>query len=250
MIQRIRRMRGVVSMVRLVRDPDRLGEVFAMADALVKPEILDEMVAVFSRDARGARALEERPRVGKIDLAALRELPQGTLGRVYADHMIDNDLDPTALPSMEAPTPRAYVRAHLYESHDVWHAVTGFRTDVAGELGLQAFNLAQFPSRLAVGLLAMGLLNAVIFHFDETERRMDQIARGWAMGKRARPLFGTAWASMWGQKIDDVRRDLGIDLAATAHLPAVDAKGAGEELRAPQGKRSPASFAEASTTST
>ena len=246
-------MRGVVSMVRLVRDPDRLGEVFAMADALVKPEILDELVAAFSRDARGARALEERPRVGKIDLAALRELPEGTLGRVYADHMIENGLDPTALPSMEARTPRAYVRAHLYESHDIWHAVTGFRTDVAGELGLQAFNLAQFPSRLAVGLLAMGLLNAVVFHFDETERRMAQITRGWAMGQRARPLFGMDWASMWRQEMDDVRRDLGIDLDASGGPPAVSSRGprgAREEPRAPQGKRSAASFADASTTST
>jgi ubiquinone biosynthesis protein COQ4 len=250
MIQRIRRMRGVLSMVRLVRDPDRLGEVFAMADALVKPEILDEMVAAFSRDAKGARALEERPRVGNIDLAALRELPEGTLGRVYADHMIENGLDPTALPSMEAPTPRAYVRAHLYESHDIWHAVTGFRTDVAGELGLQAFNLAQFPSRLAVGLLAMGLLNAVIFHFDETERRMAQITRGWAMGKRARPLFGTAWSSMWGHKMDDVRRDLGIDLDGSGALPAIDTRRAHEAARATQGGRGAASFADASTTST
>jgi ubiquinone biosynthesis protein COQ4 len=232
MIRTIRRMRGVVSMVRLVRDPNRLGEVFAMADAMVKPEILDELVAAFSRDPKGARALEERPRVGAIDLAALRELPEGTLGRVYADHMIENGLDPTALPSMEARTPRAYVRAHLYESHDIWHAVTGFRTDVAGELGLQAFNLAQFPSRLAVGLLAMGLLNAVIFHFDEAERRMEQITRGWAMGKRARPLFGTEWATMWGQKMEDVRRDLGIDLEATFALPAISKRAPAGSTRA------------------
>jgi ubiquinone biosynthesis protein Coq4 len=34
-----------------------------------------------------------------------------------------------------------------YETHDIWHVVTGFHTDVAGELGLQAFYLAQFPGR-------------------------------------------------------------------------------------------------------
>jgi ubiquinone biosynthesis protein Coq4 len=33
----------------------------------------------------------------------------------------------------------AYVLSHLYEMHDLWHAVIGFETDVAGELALQAF---------------------------------------------------------------------------------------------------------------
>ena len=27
------------------------------------------------------------------------------------------------------------MRAHMLESHDVWHVLTGFHTDVAGELG-------------------------------------------------------------------------------------------------------------------
>ena len=95
----------------------------------------------------------------------------------------------------------------------------------------------------------MGLLNAVIFHFDEAERRMAQITRGWAMGKRARPLFGMEWASMWAQKMDDVRRELEIDPAATGDAPAVNPPAA-REACAPQGKRSAASFADASTTST
>ena len=164
-----------------------------------------------------------------------------------SNELARRNLDPSALPTLEANDDSGYLRAHLYETHDIWHAVTGFRTDVAGELGLQAFNLAQFPSRLAVGLLAMGLLNAVIFHFDETERRMAQITRGWAMGKLARPLFGTEWASMWGQKMDDVRRDLGIDLDATGGPLTVDlkgAQGAHEAPRVAKRKRSTASVAD------
>src|ERR1700687_5442400 len=148
--------RAVRSAVKLVRNPDLLDEVFTLADSIADPEARAGMIAAISEDASAARAFRERPRIGTIDLAALRELPAGTLGRVFADHMIDNGLDPSALPSRDAKDPGTYLIAHLFETHDVWHAVTGFGTDVAGELGLQAFYFAQFPARLSTALVAGG----------------------------------------------------------------------------------------------
>ena len=50
-----------------------------------------------------------------------------------------------------------YVRAHLRETHDVWHPVTGFDTDVAGELGLQAFYLAQFQAPLLAAQVRLSM---------------------------------------------------------------------------------------------
>jgi len=221
MKKRIRSLRGIVSMVRLVRDPDRLDEVFALADAMANDEILSQLAAAFAEDPRGARALVERPRIGRVDLQALRSLPEGTLGRTFAEHMIANGLDPAALPSLESHDAASFVRAHLYETHDVWHAVTGFKTDVAGELGLQAFGLAQFPSRLGALLIAGGLLHAAISRFDDRDARMREIVRGWLLGKRARKLFGMRWGEMWSRPIDEIRRELGLDLAAIeAELPA------------------------------
>jgi ubiquinone biosynthesis protein Coq4 len=135
--------------------------------------------------------------------------------------MIANGLDPAAIPSLESPDAGSFIRAHLYETHDVWHAVTGFGTDVAGELGLQAFGLAQFPSRLAALLIAGGLLHAVISRFDDRDARMRQIVRGWLLGKRAQKFFGVRWSEMWQRPIDEIRRELGVDLAALeAELPA------------------------------
>ncbi len=148
MKKRIRQLRGLLSVVRLVRDPDRLDEVFELADASMSDDDLRSRRpggrVRGERPARGARALAERPRIGKLDLAALGALPEGTLGRTFAEHMIRNGLDPAAIPSLASPDALSFIRAHLYETHDVWHAVTGFGTDVAGELGLQAFGLAQF----------------------------------------------------------------------------------------------------------
>jgi ubiquinone biosynthesis protein Coq4 len=214
MKKRIRKLRGIVSIVRLVRDPDRLDEVFELAESMGDDAILAQMAAAFAEDPRGERALVEMPRIGRVDLKELRTLPEGTLGRTFAEHMIANGLDPAAIPSIESHDRLSYVRAHLYETHDVWHAVTGFKTDVAGELGLQAFGLAQFPSRLAALLIAGGLLHAVISRFDDRDARMRAIVRGWLLGMRAQKFFGVHWGEMWSLPIDEVRSELGVDLRA------------------------------------
>jgi ubiquinone biosynthesis protein COQ4 len=97
------------------------------------------------------------------------------------------------------------VRAHLYETHDFWHVMTGFDTDVAGEVGLQAFYLAQFPARLAAVLIGLMFLNTFLYRFDDRDRRMDAMVRGWKLGRDARPLFGVRWDTMWSTPLADVR---------------------------------------------
>jgi ubiquinone biosynthesis protein Coq4 len=41
---------------------------------------------------------------------------------------------------------------------------------------------------------------------------MNAIARGWLLGRRARPLFGMRWAQRWTHPLADIRRDLGLEL--------------------------------------
>jgi ubiquinone biosynthesis protein Coq4 len=199
----------VVRMTRLVRRPDRLDDVVAVADQIRTREGSEKLVAWIGRDPTGAVALAERPRL-RIDMPALAALPPGTLGRTFHDHMVDNGLDPTALPQRPAWDAIAYASAHLFETHDVWHVVTGFDTDVPGEVGLQAFYLAQVPTRLPPLLLAAAFLNAVFYELDEVGARMDAIVRGWRLGRSARPLFGVRWAEMWDRPLAEVRAGLGI----------------------------------------
>jgi ubiquinone biosynthesis protein Coq4 len=203
--------RTLWSFVDLVKHPDHLGRVFEIADGMVAQhtEVLDCMAAHFATDPRGASALRDKPRL-HVELKKLAKLPEGTLGRVFANHMLSNGLDPASIPTLSAEDDLAFVRAHLYETHDVWHAVTGFQTDVAGELGLQAFYAAQAPGGLPWMLLAMGFLNTALYSMDDRERRFDAISRGWEMGRRARPLFGVPWGELWSTPIDEVRRSLGV----------------------------------------
>jgi ubiquinone biosynthesis protein COQ4 len=214
-------VRAAVGFARVVRDPDRLGEVFQFIDNTVTSERFSgPVIEAFRETEEGARALAERPRTGKIDLDALARLPAGTLGHAFASHMRALGLDPEALPSREAHGDAEYVSAHLYETHDIWHVVTGFGADRAGELGLQAFYLGQFPSRVAVGILTMGLANTLLFEFDDARARMDAVARGWALGRRSRRLLGVDWKKLWSVPLAEVRARYAIDVAAADALVA------------------------------
>lgn len=214
-------VRAIRSGLILARDPDRLDQVWALFDAAAKAmrgtELAQAIIDGLREDPRGASAFAERPRL-EIDLAYLRTLPSGTLGRAFAAHMDHLGLDPAAIPRLEANDEFAYSMAYLYDTHDVWHAVTGFETDVAGELGLQAFYFAQFPARFADFLLLGGFVNTLFLNFEDRDRRMNAIARGWLLGKRSAALFGVRWADLWTTPLDDVRALLDLD------LPAIDSQ--------------------------
>ncbi len=212
--------KALSSFVRLVRDPRGLDEVFVISDALADPSIGAPIIEAIRQQPAAPAAFAERPRIGRIDIRALAQLPEGTLGRAYADLMQGNELDPGDLPTIEAKDDFDYVRAHLYETHDIWHVVTGFDTDVAGELGLQGFYYAQIPSPLSTVLIAAGMLNTAIRGFGEHDVRMREIVRGWLMGRRATPLFGTRWAEQWERPLADIRAELKIDpRGAEAWMP-------------------------------
>ncbi len=203
--------RAIVAFVRLVRDPNELEQVFRILDALEESKDGKAIVAEFRDNPANAAAFHSRHGVGTIDLDALGRLPLGTLGRTFADDMRRRGLDPAAIEKRQGDTDADYVFSHLRESHDVWHTATGFDVDVAGELGLQAFYLTQFRAPLALIILAMGLLNTFFFAMDDRTRRFDAIARGWALGRRSKKLFGFDWKSHWAAPLDEVRVLLRLD---------------------------------------
>lgn len=204
-----RAARGVV---RLVRDPTRLEEVFVLANG-VEDSVGACIVADFKKHPDHAAALRSQPRLGKVDLDALGRLPLGTLGRTFSDDVRRLGIDLGDIEQIdEVRTEFDYVRAHMRESHDIWHTATGFKTDVAGELGLQAFYLAQFQAPLSAVLLGVGFFNTFLYAMSDRDARMRQIVRGWLLGRRARSLFGVPWAELWALPLTEVRRRYRIDV--------------------------------------
>jgi ubiquinone biosynthesis protein Coq4 len=205
-----RRARTLWGAIRLLIDPNRLDDVFVLERGTLDAATNARVLETLRREPSSALAIVERVRLSRVDIAALGALPEGTLGRAFANFLRARGLDPGALPRLEAPDDETYVRAHLYETHDLWHVVTGFDTDVAGEVGLQAFYSAQVDGALSRWLVIGGLLNAVLKQPADWSRRVDAIVQGWRLGQSAKPLFGVRWDDKWRMPLGEVRAGLGL----------------------------------------
>ena len=205
--------RALVAFARLAWDPGTgtervLGLIADIDDSGGKQKLLESL----SEDPDVREAIARKPELGHVDVDALEELPVGTLGHEFARFLRGHGFQAGDIhPDPNVTDADAdYAVNHLRETHDLWHTVTGFGVDVAGELGLQAFYLAQIRGPVPLILLAGGLLNGLRQGPAEVARRMDLIASGWRMGREARPLFGVDWAARWDEPLDDLRTELAL----------------------------------------
>lgn len=211
MIKPWRYVQAVYSFIRLIGDLRRTDEVFEVVSGIESPKYMEPIRQHLLSLPGVPDRMKARARVGSLELSVLSKLPPNSLGFAYAAHLNAAGLDPYFFPRQEVSGDYDYMRVHLYESHDIWHVLTGFSTDVAGELGLQAFYAAQLKvGFLAPILIAAGLLNAVFFEMGDLSRRFDAITAGWHMGKSCSSLFGVPWAQLWSQPLVDVRREFRI----------------------------------------
>jgi ubiquinone biosynthesis protein COQ4 len=201
--------RGLRSFVRFVGDLGRLDDVLGMADGMRSDAAGQALVDAIQATPAGARAIAERY-VLAPDPLRLAQLTAGTLGHAYGTFMAINGLSPRAIPAIGTADTMSYVRTHLRETHDLWHVLTGFDTQPDGELGLQAFYLAQLPFAPGGAILAGGLLNMALHAPKSRVTRMTAIAAGWTRGQHASPLFGVRYGDMWELPLADVREQLGL----------------------------------------
>jgi ubiquinone biosynthesis protein Coq4 len=182
---------------------DRLSRALSDSDSLQK------IVEFLSLHPQGKQAFLQRPRLENIDLQQLHCLPEHTLGYIYADHMLRNGLTP--LQTRQVNNDYEFLAAHITETHDLWHVVTGCDTNILGEIQLEAFYVAQlYASRFWLALLAKNLLKATVYDVEVGTQYIEAITRGWTMAKQAKPLFGIRWNDLWENSLEDIRTSLNI----------------------------------------
>jgi ubiquinone biosynthesis protein Coq4 len=157
--------------------------------------------------------MRDRRPFGPIRLDSLAARPPGSLGRVFAGHCARGGIEPNLVripPGNEID----WMLNHFYQTHDVWHVVTGWGNDLPGEVGLGSFYAAQFGDPAFFGyMLALVQLNVILRRADLGEV-FEAFSVGYRSGKRAEPLFGTDWDALWDHPIDAVRERFAIDLDA------------------------------------
>lgn len=153
------------------------------------------------------------------DRAALRQLPEGSFGRVYASFCDRNGIEAHALVDASHRMSRDYGRLdpvrqwwsdRLTVIHDLAHVLAGYDTSIAGEAALMCFFLAQRVNDRAVPIfvpmsLASGQIDWRIAH--QAIRR----------GARADWISLQPFESLLGEPLCAVRTRLGIDPPRRAH---------------------------------
>ena len=180
----------------------------ALADALLETPSYALMAEQLRRDPACAALIEARWIPPAHDLEQLAHLPEDSLGQAYAASLARLGYDPNLHAGMVPASDAAYVELRLSQTHDLWHVVTGFDTTVAGEIGLQAFHLTQFPYPLGAALTAQALLSITLGAPELLPELVEAIRIGLQMGREARPLFAQRWEEGWERPLAEWREAL------------------------------------------
>lgn len=199
--------------IKLVQDPTDLSRVLSLSDSLLAnatPADLEKFASLIRWSPDAVEAVETRYRFEIPGVEQLLSLSPGSLGHALGEFCNTHNLDPKAVRPPEVHDDLTYLAAHLSESHDIWHVVTGFAPDLDGEAGVAAFSAAQYGSPFQFAIVAGGLLTGIQKTPELLGSRMDSIVKGWELGKTSTPILGVRWGDLWETPLVEIRKTYNI----------------------------------------
>ncbi len=202
---------GVGSAAAALMDPWRADMVAVNGEVTGGPA-LALIRGRMAADTEGREVLRDRPRISTstVDFDALRSLPEGSLGRTYADYSDYHRISPdTREPVRFVDDPElAYVLQRYREVHDVVHAVLEMPTNMVGEVAVKWVEALQTGLPMCVGGAVFGPLR-----FTPRQVRQFRALRSWAarVGTEASFLMCIYFERRWEQQLDDFRREMNIE---------------------------------------
>ncbi len=201
-------LKGVVT---LLRDPAQTESVYDVEDGLRHTKATELAVEYVKSKPNVAALFQERYLAPAVNLKDLLKLPTESLGYSYAIYIKDSGFDPNFYRLLKVEDDISYFLLRMRQTHDIWHIVAGFSTDVFGELGLKAFELAQTHRTMSAVLIAGGLLSTLFKHPEDLDKLLEQIAIGYRLGAKAKPFFAKKWEENWERPLLEWRQELGIE---------------------------------------
>jgi ubiquinone biosynthesis protein COQ4 len=205
-------LKGVLS---LVKDPTQTESVYDIEDGMKQSEAMLVAIAHMLAVPEIAALAAEKYLAPLPDIPQLLQCPVGSLGHAYATYIDTSGFDPAFYRSLEIEDDTSYLLLRLRQTHDLWHVVTGFSTDVPGELGLKAFELAQTRRTMAGILIAGGFVKCLLQTPTELDLLLDRIAHGYRLGTQAKPLLAQKWEENWDKPLTAWRSELGLATIAS-----------------------------------
>ena len=151
-----------------------------------------------------------------MDRERLRALPVGSLGRVYAVFMDEEEIslegldaatsDPAREIFGEMDVERKLVHDRITDLHDLWHVATGYSRDLVGEFALLALGYEQLGTpAYRLSLAAIRPICAV-----QAPGANALIADARRRGRESSWLPVQDWEGLLTEPIDEARETLGL----------------------------------------
>ncbi len=214
----------------LMKDPDDTGQVFKIIRALSGNAGERQFQRLLASEHGPSILADDRSLLDRLsDRAYLASLPDGSLGRIYADFTEREQISPAGLVEASESVAddgelmdreRMLFGNRMRDSHDLWHIVTGYGRDLVGEAALLAFTYQQTRNRGIGFIVFVAYIKAG--RASPEHRRL--IRDGYLRSKRASWLPGADWASLLEEPLDVVRETLGV--VPVEPYPALRSEGA------------------------
>ncbi|MFW9259288.1 Coq4 family protein [Nostoc sp. CALU 546] len=206
----VQTLKGIKAFVMLLLDEKGdLKPVWELSNSLLDSRAFQLAVASMKTIPEVADILTERYIAPTHDLEALLQYPPDSLGYTYASHMKQLSFK-TLEPEIKSNSDSSYIENRWRQTHDIWHIITGFDTSEIGEIGLQAFYLAQLKLPLASLLIANALISVSLWRPQFLSRVLMAISQGWNMGNNAKPLIAQKWEHFWEKPVVLLRAELNV----------------------------------------
>lgn len=180
----------------------------AMLNAALDGDLYRRQAEALSKTEFGQRLLAERPTLqkGSIDLDALATLPEGTVGRAFAEYFVANQIAPFETP-YEVRNEVDYLIKWYRETHDLHHVLTGYSTDAVGEMEGQAFALGNQGFRVSKMILTFA---AVLrpHNLPPMWRYWSRLKRAYRRGQQTANLFSVRYDEFLEQPVEALRAAL------------------------------------------
>lgn len=148
-----------------------------------------------------------------IDLEALSQLPEGTLGHAYARHMQKNKIHPLVIsPDLQEDAKQDPFALRYTATHDMFHILLEFDTSYAGEMGVLAFTVAQNYSKFLNAYMPFAKSVYPWIFSAQKEAILANLSKGDVLGKQAECLLLYRFEDNWARPISDIRAELELVL--------------------------------------
>ncbi|WP_293683091.1 Coq4 family protein [uncultured Phenylobacterium sp.] len=203
------------SLKKLLADKEDTTQVFEIMRALNGASTAKGYHRLLATPGGGRIAYERREFADRLmDDAWLDSLPAGSVGAAYRNFIRTEQLSAEGLAQVsregrsdiEEPHPYAWFARRTRDVHDIWHILTGYHRDAAGEACLVAFSYAQTRG-LGWLLIAFG---AVSKSMGTRYPFVKAIWQGYRRGKAAKWLLAEDYEALMAEPLEAARARLGL----------------------------------------